>query len=150
MINYYSNLFLMNTFLYFRYGNRILYFLFFLIWSKSTNIETEYKFGQYCTSLSQSDCKYFFVLAIIYSKKCPKSKCICFNEVIRLMTIKIKVTMKSRIYIYNINWSRPWHGHKHTKCKMCLSIMMVIRIKQHLSNIWSSMHEEVKQHWDWV
>ena len=29
----------MNTFLYFHYGNRMLYFLFFLIQSKSTNIE---------------------------------------------------------------------------------------------------------------
>ena len=28
--------------------------------------------------------------------------------------------------------------------------MMVICIKQHLSNIWSSIHEKVKQHWGWV
>ena len=34
-----SYLFLMNTFLFFRYGIRMLYFLFFLIYSKSTNIE---------------------------------------------------------------------------------------------------------------
>ena len=27
--------------------------------------------------------------------------------------------------------------------------MMVTCIKQHLSNIWSSIHERVKQHWDW-
>ena len=32
----------------------------------------------------------------------------------------------------------------------CLSIIMVICIKQHLSNIWSSIHEKVKQHWGWV
>ena len=30
---------------------------------------------------------------------------------------------------------------------MCLIIMMVICIKQHLNNIWSSIHEKVKQHW---
>ena len=47
------------------------------------------------------------------------------------------------------------HGHKYNKYKMCLCIMMVICImviciKQHLSNIWSSIHEKVKQHWDWV
>ena len=24
------------------------------------------------------------------------------------------------------------------------------RVKQHLSNIWSSIHEKVKQHWGWV
>ena len=27
--------------------------------------------------------------------------------------------------------------------------MIVICIKQHLSNIWSSIHEKVKQHWGW-
>ena len=30
---------------------------------------------------------------------------------------------------------RPRHGHKYTKYKMFLSIMMVICIKQHLNNI---------------
>ena len=28
--------------------------------------------------------------------------------------------------------------------------MMGICIKQHLSNIWSLIHEKVKQHWGWV
>ena len=32
---------------------------------------------------------------------------------------------------------------------MFLSIMMVICIKQHLSNILSWIHEKVKQRWDW-
>ena len=27
---------------------------------------------------------------------------------------------------------------------------MLLTIKQHLSNIWSSIHEKVKQHWGWV
>ena len=46
---------------------------------------------------------------------------------------------------YDIN--RPClarHGHKYTKFKKCLSTMMVKCIKQHLSNIWSSVHEKVK------
>ena len=34
-----------------------------------------------------------------------------------------------------------------TKCKICLSVMMVIYIKQHRSNISRSIHEKVKQHW---
>ena len=29
---------------------------------------------------------------------------------------------------------------------MCLSIMIVIFVKQHLSNIWGSIHEKVKHH----
>ena len=28
--------------------------------------------------------------------------------------------------------------------------MMVTCIKQHLSNIWSSINEKVKEHWGWV
>ena len=27
---------------------------------------------------------------------------------------------------------------------------ILIRFKQHLSNIWSPIHEKNKQHWDWV
>ena len=43
--------------------------------------------------------------------------------------------MKNRLNKYNINRRRFRHGHKYTKYKMCLIIMMVISIKQHLSNI---------------
>ena len=28
--------------------------------------------------------------------------------------------------------------------------MMLIRIKQHLNNIWRSIHEKVKPHWSWL
>ena len=58
--------------------------------------------------------------------------------------------MKNRSYRYNINRPRPRNGHKYTKYKMCLCIIIVIYIKQHLSNIWSSIHEKFKQHWGWV
>ena len=47
---------------------------------------------------------------------------------------------------YNINRSKPTHGHKYTKYKMFFILMMVICIKQHLSNIWSSIHEKVKEY----
>ena len=58
--------------------------------------------------------------------------------------------MKNRLHRYGINIPRFRHVHKYTKYKMCLSMIMVICIKQHLSNIWSSIHEKVKQHWDCV
>ena len=29
-------------------------------------------------------------------------------------------------------------------------MMKLLCIKQHISNIWSSIHEKVKQHWGWV
>ena len=52
----------MITFRFFRCRNWIRIFLF----SKRVQmLKTEYKYGQYCTPLSQSDCRYFFVLAII-------------------------------------------------------------------------------------
>ena len=52
----------MNTFLFFRYGNRMFIFLF----SKRVQIlKTEHKYGQYRTPHTQSDYRYFFVLAII-------------------------------------------------------------------------------------
>ena len=69
---------------------------------------------------------------------CTKNRYICLNEVICLMAmneINEKVKMKNRLYRYDINRPRPRHGHKYTKYKICLCIMMVISIKQHLSNI---------------
>ena len=41
-------------------------------------------------------------------------------------------------------------GLDNIKYKSCLSMMMPIYIKQHLSNIWKSVHEKVKQHWGWA
>ena len=47
----------------------------------------------------------------------------------------MKLKMENRLHRYYIN--RPWcrHGHEYTKRKKCLSIMMLICTKQHLSNI---------------
>ena len=47
----------------------------------------------------------------------------------------MRVKMKNRSYRYDMNRPRPRHGHKYTKYKMYLRIMMVICSKQHLSNI---------------
>ena len=58
--------------------------------------------------------------------------------------------MKNKLQRYDINSLRLRHGHKYRKYKVCLSIMMIICIKQHLSNIWSWIHEIVKKHWGWV
>ena len=75
-----------------------------------------------------------------YSKKCAKSKYVYLNEVIWLMTMKIRLNMKNRSSTYDINR----HKYKYTKYKICLDIMKVI-----LSNIWSLIHDKVTQHWDW-
>ena len=49
-----------------------------------------------------------------------------------------------------LNRPRSRHVGKFSKYKTCLSITMLIYIKQPLSNIWSSIREKVKQHWGWV
>ena len=41
-----------------------------------------------------------------------KNKCVCFNEVIWLITIKVRLKLKNRVHRYDINRSRPRHGHK--------------------------------------
>ena len=70
-----------------------------------------------------------------YSEKCSRNKCVCFNDVIWLMSIKIRLKVKSRSQRYDINKPRPTNGHKYTKHKMCLSIMIVICIKQQVSSV---------------
>ena len=49
----------------------------------------------------------------------------------------MKMTLKMK------NRRRSRHEHKYNKYKICLSLMMVICIKQHLSNMLSSIHEKL-------
>ena len=58
--------------------------------------------------------------------------------------------MKNKSHRYDINRTRLRHGYKYTKYEMCISMTVVICKKQHLSNIWGWILEEVKQHWGWV
>ena len=51
--------------------------------------------------------------------------------------------MKNRSCRYKINRPKPRHGHKYTTYEMYLRLMMAACIKQHLSNILSSVNEEV-------
>ena len=58
------------------------------------------------------------------------------------MAKKMRLKRKNRSNRYDINRPRRCHGHKYTKFKICLHIMMVVSIRQHLSLI----HEKDKQH----
>ena len=61
--------------------------------------------------------------------------------------------MRLRIKIDQIdttNIPRPRHRHQYANYKMYLIAMIVICIKQYLNNIWSSIHEKVKEKWGWV
>ena len=57
-----------------------------------------------------------------------------------------KVENENRSYRYEKNRPCHRHGHKYTKCNMCVSMVMIICTKQYLSNIVSSDHEKVQQH----
>ena len=69
---------------------------------------------------------------------------------IQLIMMKIKMNMKNRLRRYNRNRPRSRHGHKYSKYKKCLIVMILVYIEQHLSDIWSSIHEKVKQPWSWI
>ena len=54
---------------------------------------------------------------------------------IRLIVMKMKMKIKNRSHSYDINRLRSRRGQKYCKYKKCLTMMMLISIKQHLSNI---------------
>ena len=83
-------------------------------------------------------------------KNKQKNKHVCIHEIMQLIIMKMKTKMKIDSRKYGINRPRGRHGHKYSKYMKRLSMMMLICIKQHLSNIWSSVYENVKQHWGWV
>ena len=59
---------------------------------------------------------------------------ICFNEIIWLIIMKIRLKVKNESHRCDINRTRPKRGYKCTEDKMCLMMMIVMSNKQHLSN----------------
>ena len=51
--------------------------------------------------------------------------------------------MKNRWNRQDINRPRPRHRQTHTIYKMYLNMMLVICIKEHLSIVWSTIHEKL-------
>ena len=60
--------------------------------------------------------------------------------------MKMKMKMKNISHSYDISGSRSKRGQNYSKYKKRLTMMVLICIKQHLSNIRSSAHQNVKQH----
>ena len=79
-----------------------------------------------------------------------KNKCFCIHEIKWLIMMEMKMKMKNRSHRRDIKRPTSKHAYKHSTSKKCLSMIMVICIKEHLSNIWSSVHEEIEQHQGWV
>ena len=81
--------------------------------------------------------------SIRYSKNVQINKCVYLNETISwLIILKRSGEIKNRWHRYDINQTSL---NEYAKSKMCLSIMMVMCKKQHLSNIWSWIYGTVKQ-----
>ena len=70
-----------------------------------------------------------------------KKESVCFNDTILVI---MYVENKKRSHRYDINRFEHRHGHRYTKYKLCLSMMILICIKQNLSNVWSSNYEKNK------
>ena len=62
------------------------------------------------------------------------------------MSVEMKMKIKNRSHKSDINSPTSSHGHKYSKYEKCLDVTMLLCIKQHLSNIRSSVHEKIKQH----
>ena len=67
-----------------------------------------------------------------------KNKRAVIHKIIRSIIMKINMKMKNRSHRWDINRRRSRHEHKYSKYKKCLTMMMLLCVKQHLSNIWSS------------
>ena len=93
----------------------------------------------------------FMLLSTI--KNVQKQVCvyrfICMYLFIWLFMRKMRPNIKNRSHRYSIYRTRPRYVHKYTQFEMCLSMMILICIKQHLSKIWISIHQKVKQRWRW-
>ena len=115
------------------------------------------KFYFYSASLSRllfpSFCNIFYEIKtklrdILKNKQ--KEKYVCIHEIIQLTIMKTKIKMKIKSNRHHTNRPRSRNKYKYIKYKKCFTMMMLICIKQHLCNIWGSIHEKVKQHWGWV
>ena len=56
----------------------------------------------------------------------------------------METKMKNWSHRYDVNRPMSRHGHKYREYRKCLSMMMLVCIKQHLSNIWRSIHEKLR------
>ena len=82
-------------------------------------------------------------------KNKEKNRCVCIHEIIHLMIMKMNIKKKNWSHRYDINRPRSRQEHKYSKHKKYLRMVIITCVKQHLSNIRSSIHEKVRQHRGW-
>ena len=102
--------------------------------------------------------RYFISLRILSKCGNMREKCgpeplriwSLFAQCIRLIIMKIETEMKNRLHRYDVNRPKSWHEHKYSRYKKYLRMMILPCTKQHLSNIWSSIHEKFKRNYGWA
>ena len=68
-----------------------------------------------------------------WCRECVKKTSVYFNEIILLIKMKIKNSLGIDTAQLHLGLYR--HGHKYTKYEKCLSMMMLMCTKYHLSKI---------------
>ena len=72
------------------------------------------------------------------------NKTLRHERLIRLLwLIMIKMEVETKWHRYDINRPRWGHGHRYSRYRKSLAMIMLTCIKKHLSNIWSWIHEKV-------
>ena len=61
-----------------------------------------------------------------YSKNKQKNTCVCIHEIIRFIIMKMRIKMKNRSHRYDIKRLSSRHGHKYSRYKNSLTMMMLI------------------------
>ena len=79
-------------------------------------------------------------------KNKQKDMNLCIHKIIRLIIMKMRIKIKNRSHRYEMNIPRSRHNHRYSKYKKCLCMVMHLCMKQHKSNMRSSIYEKVKQH----
>ena len=79
--------------------------------------------------------RYHPKLIVHILKNKQMKRCVCIHEIIQLIITNMKMKMKNISHRYDVHRSRSSKKHKYSKYKKCLTIMMLICIKQDLSNM---------------
>ena len=79
--------------------------------------------------------RYLLTITEHILKNKQKNKHVYIHGIMELIKIKMKTKMKLDSRKYGISRLRRRHGHRYSKYRKHLSMMMLLCIKQHLSNI---------------
>ena len=118
----------------------------YTLFYKQREAETSKKIKQMLNNTLRLNFCYLKIIHILYPHYHPKitqhtlknkqkNMYVCIHEIIQVILTKMKKKMENRSNRYDMDTNIDLHGYKFSKCKKCLSMIMLIRIKQHLGDI---------------